>query len=740
MIGASLETRDEGRNSPSEARIGVLLPLALPRAYDYVAPAGVVLAPGDFVAVPLGPREVAGVVWGPAAGDVAAHKLKPIRARLDAPPLPPESRRFIEWVANYTMSAPGTVLRMAMSVPEALDPAPPAMAIAACTHFAPAKPLTEARRRALDVLTRDGPMSAATLAHEAGVGEGVVKGLIASGAAYSVALPAPETISSAAPDPDAGALVLSPAQASAAATLRAAVRGGGYAAFLLEGVTGSGKTEVYFEAVAEALRGGRQALVLVPEIALTAQWIERFARRFGVAPALWHSEVRHAERRRTWRGLAQGRISVVVGARSALFLPFPRLGAIVVDEEHDGSFKQEDGVIYQARDMAVVRARIGNIPVVLASATPALESLANVERGRYRRLHLPNRHGGAALPRIDLIDLRRAPPPARRWLAPPMVEALGATLAEGEQAILFLNRRGYAPLTLCRQCGHRIHCPRCTAWLIEHRLAGRLMCHHCGHSAAPPASCPACQARESLAGCGPGVERLAEEVTALFPGARLAIVSSDTLHGPAAAEALVRSMLQREVDVLIGTQMVAKGHDFPWLTLVGVVDADLSLGGGDLRAAERTWQLLSQVAGRAGRHERAGRVLLQSFMPEHPVLAALAAGDQPQFIAAELAAREAAKFPPYARLAALILSGSGREEVERLARDLARAAPLGDEVTVLGPAPAPLAVLRGLHRYRFLIKAPRETALQPILHRWLGAVRRRQSVRVKVDIDPYNFL
>ncbi len=738
MIGASLEKRGAGEHSPSHARAAVMLPLALPGAYDYLVPTGLDIEPGDFVVVPLGSREVAGVVWGPAAGDVAAHKLKPVCARIDAPRLPPESRRFIEWVASYTMSAPGTILRMAMSVPEALDPAVPVTAIAAVAGFSPQKPLTETRRRALEVLTRDGPMTAATLAREAGVGESVVRGLFASGAAASVKLPAPET--QAHLDPDAGPLVLSPAQTSAAAALGAAVRAGAYATILLEGVTGSGKTEVYFEAVAEALRAGRQALVLLPEIALTAQWIERFARRFGAAPALWHSDVRHAERRRVWRGVAHGRISVVVGARSALFLPFPRLGLIVVDEEHDTSYKQEDGVVYQARDMAVVRARIGNLPVALASATPALESLVNVERGRYRRLHLPNRHGGAELPRIDFIDMRRTPPPPRRWLAPPLLDALAQTLADGEQALLVLNRRGYAPLTLCRQCGSRLQCPHCTAWLVEHRLAGRLVCHHCGHSVAPPETCASCQARDSLVGCGPGVERLAEEVATLFPAARVAIVSSDTLRGPATVQQLVHSVQRRELDLLIGTQIVAKGHDFPFLTLVGVVDADLSLGGGDLRAAERTWQILSQVAGRAGRHERAGRVLMQSFMPEHPVLAALAAGDQAGFVAAELAARAAAGFPPYARLAALVLSGSNRNQVERLARDLARAAPSRDDIVVLGPAPAPLAVLRGLHRCRFLIKAPREVALQPILYRWLGALRQRHSVRIKVDVDPYNFL
>ncbi|MGH6720443.1 MAG: replication restart helicase PriA, partial [Alphaproteobacteria bacterium] len=472
-----------------------------------------------------------------------------------------------------------------------------------------------------------------------------------------------------------------------------------------------------------------------------AQWLGRFADRFGCAPAVWHSELAAGVRRRTWRAVAFGRAAVVVGARSALFLPFPRLGLIVVDEEHDASYKQEEGVIYQARDMAVVRARIEHRPVALVSATPSLETVANVRQGRYATLHLPARHGGASLPDVTVIDMRRDGPEDRRhWLAPRLMADAAAALARGEQAMLFLNRRGYAPLTLCRACGHRLACPQCSAWLVEHRGAGRLQCHHCGYAIARPGTCPACAVEGKLAPCGPGVERLAEEAAARFPGARLAVMASDTIASPSAADALVRRMAERDIDVLIGTQIVAKGHHFPWLTLVGVIDADLGLAGGDLRAGERTYQLLHQVAGRAGRAERPGRVVLQTYQPEHPVIQALASGDRDRFVAEELAERQAHGMPPYGRLAALIVAGQGEDRVRRACQRLARRAPDEAGVEVLGPAPAPLSLLRGRTRWRFLVKAGRAVPMQRVLRNWLDSVRPEAGVRVQVDIDPYGFL
>ena len=536
-------------------RIAVLLPLPLAGAYDYLVGDHGVVA-GDFVAVPLGHREVVGVVWGAGAGDVPAAKLRPVVRRLEARPLSEVTRAFVDWVAAYTMAPAGAVLKMAMSVPAALEPAPGLTAVRRA-DVSPVLKETPARRKVLEVVGWLPPLSPADLAREAGVGAAVVKGLMEAGALETVELPRPPLFQP--PDLTLPAAVLSPDQRRAADALVAAV-GGGFSVALIDGVTGSGKTEVYFEAIAATLAKGGQVLVLLPEIALSAQWLERFTRRFGVKPAEWHSELTDARRRDTWRAVAHGEARVVVGARSALFLPYPELGLIVVDEEHDGAFKQEEGVSYHARDMAVVRGRLGGFPVVLASATPSLETMANVQGGRYGLLHLPDRHAGAVMPEMNPVDLRRHPPPRGRWLSPVLVQALEETFAAGEQAMLYLNRRGYAPLTLCRTCGHRLQCPHCTAWLVEHRSAGRLICHHCGYFIRLPKKCPQCEAEDSFAACGPGVERVAEEAALLFPQARMAVMTSDTCAGPHAAAEFVRRVAAHEIDLLVGTQIVAKGY------------------------------------------------------------------------------------------------------------------------------------------------------------------------------------
>ena len=715
--------------------MAVLLPLPLAGAYDYRVGEGQLLRLGDFVRVPLGKRDALGVVWGSGDGGVAEAKCRAVIERLEIPPLPEPSHRLIDWVAAYTLSAPGAVLKMAMSVPDALEP-PRRQTMAYVAAATPPQGLTitAARQKVLDVA--QSPLAAIELARRAGVGTSVVRGLAEAGALIAVpvqpsAPPAPDWTR---PGPD-----LSTDQSAAADLLRQAIDQG-FSVTLLEGVTGSGKTEVYFEAVARALEENLQVMVLLPEIALSAQWLERFAKRFGVAPVVWHSDLTGAQRRETWRAVAAGTARVVVGARSALFLPYPALGLVVIDEEHDGSFKQEEGVIYHARDMAVVRAQLGKIPIILASATPSLETQANVQAGRYRRLHLPNRHGGAEMPSLELIDMRRHAPPRQSWLSPPLMTALTETLAAGEQSLLFLNRRGYAPLTLCRTCGHRLQCPHCTAWLVQHRQAGRLQCHHCGYLSPMPEVCPTCQAEDSFTPCGPGVERLAEEVMAKFPDARIAVMASDTIGGPAAAAELVERMARHEIDLLIGTQVVAKGHHFPLLTLVGVIDADLGLAGGDLRAAERTFHLLSQVAGRAGRAAHPGRVLLQTYQPDDKVMQALASGDAEQFYAAEANARRDTAWPPYGKLAALILSGPDVSQVEQAAAQLARTAPHGEGIEVFGPAPAPLALLRGRHRRRLLLKTSRSISVQNLLRTWLRSAPPPNGVKVQIDIDPYSFM
>src|SRR5215469_1551856 len=727
-------------------RVRVLLPLPLPDALDYLVPEGKSPELGSFVRVPLGQRSLVGIVWDGMDDGLAEERLKPIIETLDTPRLQPELRHFVERVAAYTMAPPGAVLRMTMSVPEALQPprsrrvctASPAGR--AALAGAPMEiRLTPARRRVLEILRDGSQMPVAEVSQLAACGSSVVRALIAANLVEERFAPS-EPPEAPSPDWRLSGPALSPDQSIAAKRLVNGVQTGGFGVTVLDGVTGSGKTETYFAAIAAALATKRQVLVLLPEITLGAQWLERFRLRFGVVPAQWHSDLSAAERRDTWRAVVGGKARVVVGARSALFLPFPELGLIIVDEEHDPSYKQEDGVTYHARDMAVLRASLAGVPIILVSATPSLETVVNLARGRYQKVALPRRHAAAELPWVRLVDLRRARLERARFLSPPLVGELAATFEAGEQALLFLNRRGYAPLTLCRACGHRFQCPDCTAWLVEHRFTGQLLCHHCGHAEPIPPCCPECLTAGALVPCGPGVERLQEEVSERFPGVRTALMVSDLLPGPRAAAELAQAMTEQRYDVLIGTQLAAKGHHFPMLTLVGVVDADLGLAGGDLRAAERTYQLLHQVGGRAGRAEHKGRVLIQTWMPDQPVMKALASGDRDRFLAAEAAARRHSGLPPFGRLAALIVSAADAETCDFTARALSRAAPQLPGVTVLGPAPAPLAVLRGRHRRRFLIKAGREVRLQAVLRDWLSRVRTAGSARIQIDIDPYSFL
>jgi len=779
---------------PSVAEI--LIPLALDSAYSYAVPAGLTLAVGDVVQIPLGPRETVGVVWG-VRESPSGSNLRPVTGRLDVPPLSGPLRELVDWLARYTLAPKGSALAMALRLPDETAQGETVRIGVRASGKPPTRP-TAARMKVLGVAADGAMRGKSALAKEAGVSLSVVDGLIDDGALEATAL-APEPVALP-PDPDHARVPLSEAQAEAVRELIAmmnppsfeAVRepflldaegqaevhepsgdalhlgstlsaqekksvaavethhkfttGAGDDAFraptiLLEGVTGSGKTEVYFEAVADCVRRGRQALILMPEIALTAQFLDRFAERFGVRPATWHSGIGAKRRERIRAGVALGEIAVVVGARSALFLPFTRLGIVVVDEEHEAAYKQEDGVHYHARDMAVVRGRIENCPVVLASATPSIETRVNAERGRYRHIVLPERFGGRRLPDIAALDMRSDKPERGSFIAPALVAAVRETIAAGDQALLFLNRRGYAPLTLCRACGHRYRCRNCSTWLVEHRFRRALVCHQCGYAERRPDSCSECGTFDNLTPCGPGVERIAEEVTALFPDKRVIVLSSDFPGGAERLRAELQTVAEGGCDIVIGTQLVAKGHNFPHLTLVGVLDADIGLTSGDPRAAERTFQLLQQVTGRAGRGEKPGRALLQTFQPDHPVIAALLSGDAARFYEEEIAAREAAGLPPFGRLAALIVSANERDVAEAHGQALARASEPPDGVMVLGPAEAPLALVRGRYRFRLLVKTERSVDLQSYLRDWIArGPKVRGNVKVAIDVDPQSFL
>ncbi|MFT4012458.1 MAG: primosomal protein N' [Paracoccus sp. (in: a-proteobacteria)] len=726
---------------PHGARIAVLTQEVV-GILDYLAPEGGVRL-GQLVVVPLGPRRVMGAVWGQGVGDFDAARLRPVARLIDAPPFTPQMIEFLERMGEYTLTPLPSMLRMATRAPD-LDQPPGARRL---IHRAgpPPERMTDARAAVLRVIEDHGGagFGPAELAQLAGVGAGVVQGLLRAGTLAETL--APRDLPYPRLDPDLPGKPLAPDQQEAADGLRAAMGRRAYGTTLLRGVTGSGKTEVYLEAVAECLRQGRQALVLLPEIALSSEFLDRVEARFGARPGEWHSGITRSERRRLWTMAATNHAGLVVGARSALFLPFADLGLIVVDEEHDSSYKQEDVVFYSARDMAVLRASLCRARVVLASATPSVESWVNAGQGKYARIDLRARYGSAELPEMGAIDLRAAEMEKGRWISPRLEAEIRARQARGEQSLLFLNRRGYAPITACRACGQQVGCDQCDARMVEHRFQNRLVCHQCGETKPIPVICPACGAEGRMTAIGPGVERLAEEVAARFPDARASVLSSDLFHSARALKDAIARISAGETDIIIGTQIVAKGHNFPRLTLVGVIDADLGLQGADLRAAERSFQLMRQVAGRAGREggEARGLALLQTHQPEHPVIRAILSGRDEEFWDAEAAQRQAAGMPPFGRLAGIILSHPDQPVVENHARALAACAEplarIGAELW--GPAPAPIARIRGRYRVRLLIRAARQAPLQQAISQWLArAPKAPGNLRLSVDVDPMSFL
>lgn len=731
-------------NSDSQKNVktvSVLVPTPSPVPYTYALNEGDSAPIGAIVQVPLGPRQVSGVVVEdlPDAKPVDPKKLRHVTEVFDCPPLTADMVQFIEWVGKYTLSAPGMVARMVLRAPTAFEPEPPTKGILA-TGQQPER-LTDARRRVMAQIAEapDMAWTRSGLAHATGVTVSVVDGLTKQGVFSEIEIPARPIV--AKPHPNFGKPKLLGDQQGVADGLAASVEDDKFSVTLLEGVTGSGKTEVYFEAIAAALKKGKQVLVLLPEIALTQAFLERFHDRFGAEPAPWHSDLAPKTRERVWRQVTEGTVRVVAGARSALYLPFSELGLIIVDEEHDAAYKQEDRVFYNARDMAVVRAHLGGFPVMLASATPSVETRHNAEEGRYKYERLETRYAEAALPTLKSIDMRKSPPQRGGFLSPALIEAMQETLDRGEQSLLFLNRRGYAPLTLCRACGHRFECSDCSAWLVEHRFRKQLVCHHCGHNEHVPEACPECGTFDHLVACGPGIERIAEEALSHFEEARIIVLSSDMGGGVKRLRLEMEAIAKGDADIVIGTQLVAKGHNFPNMTMVGVVDADLGLANGDPRAAERTFQLLSQVTGRAGRTGKKSVGLLQTFQPEHPVMQAIVSGDMDAFYDKQIDERERGRMPPFGRLASLIISAATRLEAEGHGRALRAAAPQASDIMVLGPAEAPIAMVRGRHRFRILIHGAQKTDIQAYLRAMIAAAPNpRGSVRVAIDVDPQSFL
>lgn len=718
--------------------VAVLTTQPLDRTLDYKAPEGGCWL-GAFVEVPLGPRKVLGVVWGRGRGDWDIAKVRSVNRVLDVAPMRSEMRAFLEKAASYTLTSLPAMLRLATRAPGLSDP-PSMRKIYRLGEGAPDR-VTDARTRVIEALREYGGLgfTLKEVSELAGVTSSVVKGLVKQGVVLEEDTPRDQPYRRM--DADFGPKELTEDQAAAAEKVSASIKDEVYGTSLLRGVTGSGKTEVYLEAVAACIEAGRQALVLLPEIALTAEFLTRVEARFGAKPAEWHSGVTMTERRRIWRMVGQGGAQVVIGARSALFLPFQNLGLIVVDEEHDTSYKQDDGVLYNARDMAVLRASLCGARVVLASATPSLESWANADAGKYERIELTSRFGPAVMPDMRAIDMRVEDLPSAQWISPTLQSAVRSRLEKGEQSLLFINRRGYAPVTICRACGHQVGCDHCDARMVEHRFLKRLLCHQCGESKPMPEACPSCGVEGKLAPVGPGVERLAEEAQAHFPEARMAVLSSDLFGSARALKEGITQIAEGGADIIIGTQLVAKGHNFPLLTLVGVIDADLGLQGSDMRAAERTFQLMRQVAGRAGRSERKGTALMQTFQPDHPVIRAILSGDEEGFWQAEADQRRHAGVPPYGRMAGIILSSPDVQQVFDIGNQLARNdGPLREiGAQVFGPAPAPIARVRGRHRVRLLVKAEKSAPIQQALAKWVSQVKPKGDMRLSVDIDPQSF-
>jgi len=708
-------------------------------SFTYSFPADQPLARGQICKIPFRRQTLYGVIWQDPTPEKPEYRVRRIAEPLDLPPVPESVLEFCQWVATYSLSSTGQVLKMALPVKEALE-APSleiVYGIANKNGGVPDIPMTKARQRVLEYLAENPWKTNKDIRSAINVSASVIKGL----EDREVLVGRPQAIEKVFPTPFSKNLGITytEEQTQAIGKIKKTVGNATFQPVLIDGVTGAGKTEVYFEGMIEALQQPGQILVLLPEIALSTQWLERFKQKFGVYPAVWHSDLTPAQRRQTWRAIVQGNAKVIVGARSALFLPYPKLSLIVVDEEHESSYKQEEGVIYHGRDMAVVRAHQANCPILLASATPSIESLQNVAAGKYEQIQLRQRATGASLPDIHLVDMRELPKSQECWISGPLADQVTKTLDRGEQALLFLNRRGYSPLQLCQDCGYRIECPSCSTWMVEHKLYDQLLCHQCGYQVEKPRACPGCGEADSLRALGPGVERIQEEAQKLFPDARIAVLSSDTLTSPSAAAALFEQIRDSKIDLLIGTQLIAKGHHFPNLTLIGVVDADLGVSGPDFRAAERTYQLLHQVSGRAGRAEKPGSVYLQTYTPDHPVLKALIEGERDAFNQQEIQAREMMRWPPFGSLAAFIVSGPNEQETLRTAQEMAAKAPVHDRLMVLGPAPAPLYKVRQKYRFRLLLKAEKGVHIQQVIKDWLAQVTPPRKVRIQTDIDPYSF-
>ncbi len=711
--------------------------------YDYrlTAPAAI----GTFVGVRVMNRICVGIVWGIGDSGLPHDKIKDVSLVYDAK-IPVNDMQWILRMSEWTLIPMGMVLRLIVNIPDAFSP--PRTEQLYSFNFDSNARITQNRQAIMDAFASNDndPMTVADIQNIARVSPSVVRTMIKNGGLIPGAQREKNIDTCIFTYQDLGNIKLNEQQQNAADAIGESIESGGFSVYLLDGITGSGKTQVYFDSAWRAYSQGKSVLLMMPEIALTAQFMSRFESRFGAPPVVWHSNLTAARRREIWRGVLNGKIKIIVGTRSALFLPWQDLGLVVIDEEHDTSYKQEDMGNYHARDMAILRAKISGFPVVLASATPSAETLENVNIGKYKSLRLTSRYGGAQLPEITTIDLRENRPTSYMigdveqtgYLSPLLCDALSETLAQGHQAMLFINRRGFAPIVQCKKCGWTATCQECSVGMTYHKRIGKLLCHMCGRTAPLSKVCPDCGCDVSMRGIG--LEKIQEEVTARFPNVRTALVSSDVITSRQVLERLVKQLEDGEIDIVIGTQILAKGHHFPNLTLVGIVDSDMGLFGTDFRAAEHTFQQLFQVAGRAGRGKYAGRVLLQTYQPTHPVLTAICSGDRDGFMRTDMMGRKAAQMPPYGMLIAIIIEGQKEAVLQKYCQDLATAAPILHGAKIMGPITAQIYQIRNWYRMRFLVAGGTNMALQPVIERWISKVKQPVNIRVKIDVNPINFM
>ena len=710
---------------------------------------------GQVVLVPFGKRKNVGIIVGEGTRAIPQEKLKRIEEIYEINPIPQPSIELIYFLANWYCAYKGLVLKMVLSPVEAITSTEYKKVYK--SKFLDSDEIeeinkhkiTSKRKLILDFLFKSKQaVFQEDLIDNTGVSKSILKDMTKKNLIVEELVKKQAYSNLKVPNYNKIKFeinkLLNSEQKNAVEKINVSIKKKKPDCFLLDGVPGSGKTETYFQTVKTCLDEGKQILILLPEISLTPDWEKRFHQSFSFAPLVWHSGITKTKKKQIWLSALNSSAGVIVGARSALMLPILNLGLIIVDEEHDPAFKQEEGVRYNARDMAIYKAIRSSVPIVLASATPSLETYHNMKIGKYIHLTLPKRATGAALPDIKLIDLKANTPERGKWISSVLTNEIKSKLDNREQSLLFLNRRGYAPLTICNSCGNKIKCVNCETWLVEHRSQNTLVCHHCGYTKRISNTCDICGAEGQIKACGPGVERIEEEINQLFPEAKLTVLSSDTMKSQKTLVKTLEKIKNNKVDIIIGTQMIAKGHDFPDLKLVGIIDSDVGLSGGDLRASERSFQLLQQVSGRSGRHaideQDKGVVFLQTYDNENPIIRAIAKNNRDDFFEKELSSRKNANMPPYGRLAAIILSSKYERKLDGFASELLRIAPLFKNVKIFGPAPAPLYFLRGKYRRRFLIKSDKTVNIQDVLLNWTNKIKTPHNVKLTIDIDPFSFM